>query len=449
MISFWDLWRRVETGPQISERNFDLKLFKTAKNLAKMYDITYDAKTVIPDDETLAKDVLNAALELITDLGVFYIDGQRIIKIDESEVKECSRNIPKEILVGEGKEQIKLTARSNGKVTIVGGPAGCPISENIYDKVMYSYAKEPRVEILGSGILETYNKMSIEPGSPVDMAAARTEAELAREAIKKAERPGLCIEGPAHIKAEATNFASEALRNTDIHGVSQFNELKINLESFKRMLYCKTNKLITAADQCPLIGGFAGGPESTAIVSVAEALQCFTISGGKLYEFSPVNMRLSVSTSRESLWVQSVTLMSLKQIKAITGIFIYTAAGPCTEEQCYEIAAQTLAGTICGAALIGGVGGTKGKYVDYYTGMEARITGEVSDASLKLHASDGNEILNEILMKYEEKQKQDKISKGKTFQECYDLKNITPSQEYLEIWRKAKKEIQNLGLSRL
>lgn len=443
MISFWDLWKRAKTGHQIAEREFDLKLFKIVKNFVKAYDIIYDSKTIIPEDKTLAKDALNAALELITNLGVFYIDDQRIIKVEENEVKECLKNIPMEIYVGEGKERIKLMPRNDKKVIVTGGPMGCPVSENIYTKVMYSYAKEPRVEILDTGILETYNEMKVESDSPIDMAAARSEAKHAREAAKMAGRPGLCIIGPSHIKSEAANFASEVLRPSDIHGISQFNELKINLETFKRILFCQTNNYTTAAVQCLLIGGFAGGPEGTAIVSVAEALQGFTISGGKLYYFSPVNMKLSVSTDRESLWVQSITLMALKQIKAIVGTFIFTAAGPCTEEQCYEIAAQTLTDTICGATIIGGVGGTKGRCIDYYTGMEARIIGDVSDASLKLDASDGNVILNEILKKYEEKQKRGEISKGKSFQECYDLKTVAPSQEYLEIWKEVKKELEN------
>ena len=447
MIPLWDLWERAKTGPQISEREFDLKLFKTVRSLVKTYDITYDAETIISNDIT--KSVLDAALQLIVELGVFYIDGQRIIKVEEDEVKESLKNIPREIYVGEDKERIKLTVRNNRKVNVTGGSAGCPLSEKFYSKIMYSYAKEPRVSILGTGILENYNGMTIEPGSPVDMAAARTEAKLAREAAKMAGRPGLCIIGPSHIKSEATNFASEALRTSDIYEIGQFNELKVNLETFKQILFCKTNGFVTAVSQCPLIGGYAGGPEGAAIVSVAEALQCFTISGGMFYDFSPVNIRLSVSTDRKSLWVQSVALMSLRRIKAITGTFIYTAAGPCTEDQCYEIAAQTLTNTICGAVIIGGIGGAKGKHVDHYTGMEARIVGEVSDASLKLHASDGNEILNEILKKYEEKQKHGKINIGKSFPECYDLKTITPSQEYLNIWEKVKRELENLGLSKL
>ena len=89
MISFWDLWKRAKTAPQIAEREFDLKLFKIVKNLVKAYDIIYDSKTIIPEDKTLAKDVLNAALELITNLGILYINDQRIIKVEENEIKEC------------------------------------------------------------------------------------------------------------------------------------------------------------------------------------------------------------------------------------------------------------------------------------------------------------------------------------------------------------------------
>lgn len=36
--------------------------------------------------------------------------------------------------------------------------------------------------------------------------------------------------------------------------------------------------------------------------------------------------------------------------------------------------------------------------------------------------------------------------KGKKFVECYDLETVTPSKEFLDLYYKAKKEIEDIGI---
>jgi methylamine--corrinoid protein Co-methyltransferase len=35
---------------------------------------------------------------------------------------------------------------------------------------------------------------------------------------------------------------------------------------------------------------------------------------------------------------------------------------------------------------------------------------------------------------------------GKTFQECYDVKTITPTEEYMQVYDGARKKLEDLGL---
>ncbi|MDW5555143.1 monomethylamine:corrinoid methyltransferase, partial [Methanosarcina sp.] len=35
---------------------------------------------------------------------------------------------------------------------------------------------------------------------------------------------------------------------------------------------------------------------------------------------------------------------------------------------------------------------------------------------------------------------------GKTFQECYDVKTVTPTDEYMQVYDGARKKLEELGL---
>ena len=58
--------------------------------------------------------------------------------------------------------------------------------------------------------------------------------------------------------------------------------------------------------------------------------------------------------------------------------------------------------------------------------------------------SDANEIAKELIPKYESKMSNP--PKGKTFQECMDLKTLKPTEEWLNIYKRVKKELIDLGV---
>ena len=448
MLPFWDLWKRTEEGPECSEKDFDLRLFKRITELRKEFDIKFDPEQPLPSDVSLAKDIYEAGLTLFLDLGTFCTSSQRIIKVTEEEVKEALKEAPREIVVGQGNDVVKIGSKVS-RVAIAGGPLACPVSENLYLKTMYSYAKESLVDILYVGLLNDINGMTIKPRTPLEMAAARKEALLARKALEMARRPGLCITGVVHITAEATAFADypEGLRPTDIHEIDPLNELKIDIETLKRIYYCRENKYITSSVMCPLIGGFAGGPEGVAMVSVAEALQAYTIIGAHIFLIGTTNIRTGSGTDKAALWAGATAISALKSTQnVIVGDLIWTAAGPCTDVVCYEIAAKAIADVACGADIISSAGCTRGKLIDHYTGMEARIAGLVAKAS-NIDLKQASDIVKELINLYDNKVIRGELPTPKSFAECYDLESVTPKAEYLSIWEKCKKKLEELGLA--
>ena len=157
-------------------------------------------------------------------------------------------------------------------------------------------------------------------------------------------------------------------------------------------------------------------------------------------------MRITGLTSRHSMW--GTLLIGAAASK--NGIMQHgpgttLIAGPCTEMILYELANSTIGSNAVGILIGQGMGhGTRDE--DYVTGLEGRFTGEVNRATVGIKCEEANDLINLILEKYEPKLIEGIREEGKTFQECYDQENITPSKEYTEIYERVKSELQNIGL---
>jgi methylamine--corrinoid protein Co-methyltransferase len=78
--------------------------------------------------------------------------------------------------------------------------------------------------------------------------------------------------------------------------------------------------------------------------------------------------------------------------------------------------------------------------------MEGRICAEAAHATTRMGMSrkDANELVKRVLPKYEDKISEAPI--GKTISECYDMERVKPTQEYLGLYEKMKKDVSSLGL---
>jgi len=79
--------------------------------------------------------------------------------------------------------------------------------------------------------------------------------------------------------------------------------------------------------------------------------------------------------------------------------------------------------------------------------LEAKLLGEVAYASYRLNRDAANDIAKKINAKYENTiKKLEGGVKGKKFQECYDVKTLTPKKEWQEIYARVKRELEDIGL---
>lgn len=207
----------------------------------------------------------------------------------------------------------------------------------------------------------------------------------------------------------------------------------------------KHNGDVIMVEQMPILGGYIGGIEETAICDVATTLTSFTLLNAHYHLDGPIHVRWGMTTSRETLQIAGHVAAA---IDAHTDLLVanqfYTLAGPCTEMCLFEIAAQALLDTASGRELVSGCASAKGVSEDCTTGMEARMLGEVSTAAAGMDVDDVNSLMKKIVRRYERQYMT--APQGRTFQECYNVRKVLPTMEYLRTYDDAIEKLRELGL---
>ncbi|MEM2449736.1 MAG: monomethylamine:corrinoid methyltransferase [Candidatus Methanomethylicaceae archaeon] len=448
-----EITKRAFEGNYMEEKDFDILLMKKCRELVKEYDIKFNPNEIITTDDSMADDVFEAGFKLFLELGFYCQTTRRCIKFDESEIKYELKNLPESITIGEGKDAVKMYLRKiedNKPPIIHSGPTGTLCSEgDIYIKTLRSYAQELVIDSIGAGTLATIDGFKIRKGTPQEFRAARILARWARQAITDAGRPGMHINDIAVVSPEAKICALDpynGIRKTDGLIVAQMVEVKTSFSHLSLVEHLMSYGCFIGNLMTPILGGYAGGPEGTAIVTIAEHLAGVLCYNAHYHYLSLTNVKNLNGTDRRGLWTISIVGQALARNTKIMSVFdCYCAAGPGTEILLREAAAGGVAATVSGLHLMG-CGSCGGKLMDHATGLEARLLKEVGLASTGMKRENANDFLNKWIPLYEEWLDITKAPKGKTFQELYDLTVVKPKEEWMNIYNKIKEELKDFGI---
>ena len=224
------------------------------------------------------------------------------------------------------------------------------------------------------------------------------------------------------------------MRPCDSHEVSQLNELKIDNASLSMIAGWLQNGNVIMVEQMPIFGGYIGGIEETAICDIATTLASFTLLKASYHLDGPIHIRWGTTTSRETLQIAGHVAAAIDHnTDLLIANQYYPIAGPCTEMCLIEIAAQAMLDTASGRELVSGCASAKGVLEDYTTGMEARMLGEVSTATAGMDIGEVNDIIHRLVRGYERRFLS--APAGRTFQECYNVRRVTPTKEYLKVYK--------------
>jgi methylamine--corrinoid protein Co-methyltransferase len=454
MISFWDVIGRSESGPLVREEEFDLQVGRVARRMIEKYGIRYDPDQVVPADDGLADRVYQAGLELFLELGIYCRDTGRLMKFTRGEVEWALKQAATTVTYGQGRDVAVMSYRGveDAKPPFcMMTSVGTPVAEERFVPMVQSYAQEPLAQTFSSAFSQTVHGRTYKAGTPQEVEAAIWNVIKLREAARAAGRPQIGIHNLVS-NAEQTDATLAAMQAdfgaqpNDGLCIAATAELKIDYERVKKVVALRHSGHNKYALYGPLMGGYAGGPEATAVVLVAYHFLGVLTLEAQWHCCFPLHIHHLCNTTRELLWICSIAPQALsRNTHLLTTINTFAAAGPCTEMVVYEIVANALAATVSGADL-DLVAVARNRHPERASGMEARIGGEAGHLAARQGITRGqaNGIVKQILAQYEAQMNEAPL--GQRFDECYNLSTLQPTQEYVDLYGRCKEKLSGFGL---
>jgi len=447
--------RAYITGPILASKEWDTKIVpETTARIRKdrLPDLKFDPNLIIPSDDKLADELFQAGFELAVELGVLCTATERLIKISEEELKDAIRTTHDEFYVGQEADLVHVVQRKpeDAKPVIyIGGPAANPGTEEMYIPITESICRDRRVDILIPLCLATVYGRPIKSGTPFETLSGLLESTLNFEAMRRAGRPHM----PKHVVASDVTgiaqlpaFSHGYSKSYDIPVLAMIAELKLGTPGLNRMIHSQECGYVTFAYCHPMLGGYAGGPEETALLAVAAELLEVAVNFGNYVESTVTDIWFLGNTGRKASWAHSLVIQAItRNTPVIFSGEISSVMDTGYPELFYETAASALMNTVSGAGTMFGIRSGAGRFPDHNTPLENDIAVEViKSVAPGMKREQANELVLEILPLYENLLK--KAPQGKSFPELMDLKTLMPKKDWLDIYMKARKKLIDLGL---
>lgn len=449
-----DVVRKALEGTPISENDYPLRTFSPRlQELVREHGIRYEPGTPIPNDGSLADSVFEAAVALVVDVGGFCMDSGRTISYTDCEVREGLNEAPDKICLGEGRDRKVLVPRRVRDTTppwcLLGAAGGAVSCDSVFMTLMEGYAEIEHTDAITTPALTTAGGMRVRPKSPLELLAAMRNATMGREACNRAGRPGIPFmntlsTAESDIALAAALHPKHGLRPSDGFMIASMDPMKVDFARLNKATAVHAMGAPVGIDFSPLMGGYGGGPEGTAVSAVAHHIfNTLTFQASYMVPF-PLHLRYVSNSSREMLWIISVMGQAISRNTHLLSISLnYCSAGPCTPMALRETSASVLSAVASGLS-IESVGTATNKYEDRMTPVEPRISAEVAHAVAGIRLDDANDIALALLKKYEGKLMSPPL--GKTLFECWDADRRRPSREYMSVIGDFKKEMRSLGV---
>jgi methylamine--corrinoid protein Co-methyltransferase len=447
-----DIVNRSLTGPIIDEATFDKEhVTEGIARVVKKYEIHADRETLVNQDDELADRVWLAALDFLATCGVYCQSTKRVLQFSREEIENFLKQAPDRIEYGAGDDQRLEVARKveDPRVPmLMGSSIGSPIPENLFVPVMQSYIQEPLVDVTCAASIETVFDREIRTASPLEILACWREVDLMNEALEKAGRPGLAWTGVIMSMSDVGQLSSvnpAGLRQTDLFTFGVISELKTNFDILNKIAHAVRLGYTIDPYANPIYGGLGGGIDGQAVLITAAMVALSVFFMAVMVGSSPTHPFHFNDTGKELLLAQSLAFQALaRNSHLMTNLTITPVGGPGTKTLLYECVAYTVMSTVSGQSRILGPRSATGSISRHFSGLEARFTGELLHAAVKLNRENAEEITQLAYGQYADLL--DKKPYGKPFQEVYDVKSVQPTKEWLKIYDEVKEEAASWGL---
>jgi methylamine--corrinoid protein Co-methyltransferase len=276
---------------------------------------------------------------------------------------------------------------------------------------------------------------------------------MLHQALRDVGRPGMGMLAAQSSVSELGNLAvahPDYLRPCDSHLIPMLNEMKMDHRNIARVVNSLEYGMRNASLVCVIVGGLGGDAPGSAVVNVASFILSNLTSLADYMLLHPIHMRHVATTTRATLWVESIVQQAFaRNAPCIMVTDVYPKSGAMTRELLYEVAANAIAITVTGGHLEGS--GSADGLLPNGTGLETRFMGEVGHAAARqgLNLKDANDLILQLLAKYEHVFDSSEGNPGVRFDEAYDMQTIRPVPEWQEMYEQIKAEVQEMGLAAL
>lgn len=445
---------RTRTGQYCPVKEWDVQRLPGAiRQVLKKYQLekTCDRENPINWDASLADTFYQAGYELALELGFLCEDTERIVKVSQEELDNSLKFAPAELFVGEGNDGTWLRARrpADPYPMRVCSSLGITISEDVYPILTEYIAREREIDLLEGGSLTTLRGHEVLAGTPWETLLGYEHGRLHREIRRRAGRPGMgaigCISAVTDYGQFGAYGTPGAFLPTDLALILSPSELKIDYRTLHKVVHTINCGGMLKCDSPSMIGGMSGPPEGAALSAIAWALLSRPILQNHVGGCQIYDVRYLANVNREGLWTLSVAIQAIsRNTHLLTQPIANSVSGPCTDKLLYEIAAGISTIASSGASLTTGPRTAGGKLNDHLTPLECRFLGEVGHKASALEPKRVNQIVKELLPRYEADIKNPDV--GKPFQKAYDLNTMRPTEEWEGIYRRVKDEVIELGI---
>lgn len=449
LIKYMD---RGKMGKRVTERQWDYEILPgVLTDVAKKYGLIKicDPSNPVNMDQDLADQFYKAGWEAALRLGFFNTDTETIVCVTEEELAASVAGAPSELTLGRGMDQRTIAARKpeDGVAPIFGGPLSIPMNEEYYVPLISETLKSNLVDVQEGPSLDTVYGSPLLANTPYETAASFYELEMRKQAQFLAGR--LCIPNML-VSSSSTEYGFLAT-------FALFPQPQIALVLIPASLktnYCSLHKCVQTlavggyveSGSPSMLGGFTGGPETSAIACIAGSLLQYSIHQAHISAATVYDIRYSGNCNRHALWSQTVSIQAIaRNTHLIMVKTINQVGGPCTEMFYKESIVGFAANSASGLTFTVGPRSAGGKYKNYLTPLEIWFAAACHKAGASLTLKQANDIANELIPQYERWYKE-KPPAGRPINELYDIKTMKPIDEHRDLYMEMRKLSADLGM---
>jgi methylamine--corrinoid protein Co-methyltransferase len=444
--------KRAETGPLMEAGDFAMKrVASNVSRLQKEYGVQWDGKTLVNLDDGLADRCWAAGKELLLRTGMYSMHSRRVIEFSATEIEQALRFVPTELPMGMGKDSVTVHHRQVEDPRppfVFAGPFNADVHEDMFVRLNEAFAQERIIDcLLFPGYLKQLDGLLIRPGSGLSSRAAILYGQWSREAVRRAGRPGMPICGHAVMALNEIACTSEewGLRRTDPRAMVLISELQVDDVTMSRTVYYRDLGCPIYMAFTPLVGGYGGGPDGTAIVGVASFIAA-VMMGGEIVHIGPQHIKYKQQTNSHSLFLGSLANQAVARNSRIIATTSHTTAGrPGSDQYPYEFAALALAVVPSGSNMTGPRPAEPLGF-NNVSPLMARLFAEVGHAAARLTREQAAGIVEALYLRYKDKLTLEQAVRGQPFEQLYNLDSLTPTPEHQALYDEVKEQLARMGV---